>query len=143
MVGDPVGTEIGDETRWVDGALRLPKAIEGARVSVRVTGETAAALAALAAAETGQKVTLPDDQAERVKVLSAFSAVDYITIFNESTPLKLIKKLKPDILIKGADWTENSIVGADILKKYGGKIVRVPIIPSISTSALIAKIRRS
>jgi len=80
------------------------------------------------------------NQVERVKVLSAFSAVDYIVIFNESTPLEVIKTLRPDILVKGADWAEDEIVGADILKTYGGKIAQVPIIPEISTSAIISKI---
>lgn len=83
------------------------------------------------------------NQAERAKVLSAFSSVDYIVIFNESTPLEVIKKLQPDILVKGADWAENNIVGSDVLKKYGGRIVRVPLIPETSTSAIIKRIRHS
>jgi D-beta-D-heptose 7-phosphate kinase / D-beta-D-heptose 1-phosphate adenosyltransferase len=81
------------------------------------------------------------DQRNRASILSAFSAVDYIVVFDEATPLKLIKEIRPDILVKGADWHENNIVGADFVRKYGGKIIPVPLVPNISTSAIIRKIR--
>jgi D-beta-D-heptose 7-phosphate kinase/D-beta-D-heptose 1-phosphate adenosyltransferase len=82
------------------------------------------------------------NQSQRVQVLAALAMVDYIVIFNESTPLNLIKKIKPDILVKGADWDEGRIAGADVVRSYGGKIARVPLIPAISTSDIINKIRR-
>jgi len=82
-------------------------------------------------------------QADRIKVLSAFSAVDYIVLFDQPTPLELIKKLKPDVLVKGADWDEGRIVGADVVRSYGGRIARVPLIPGISTSDIIRKINKS
>lgn len=81
------------------------------------------------------------DQRNRASILSSFSAIDYIVIFDESTPLELIKRISPDVLIKGADWAEDNIVGADVIKKYGGKVIPVPLIPNISTSAIIRKIQ--
>ena len=83
------------------------------------------------------------NQSDRIKVLSAFSAVDYIVLFDQPTPLELIKKLKPDVLVKGADWDEGRIVGADVVRSYGGRIARVPLIPGISTSDIIRKINKS
>jgi len=82
------------------------------------------------------------DQRSRASILSAFSAVDYIVTFDESTPLELIKKIRPDILVKGADWDEDNIAGADVIKKYGGKVIRVPLIPNISTSDIIRRIQK-
>ena len=82
------------------------------------------------------------NQSDRIKVLSAFSAVDYIVLFDQSTPMELIKKLKPDVLVKGADWAEGRIVGADVVRSYGGRIARVPLIPGVSTSDIIRKIRK-
>jgi rfaE bifunctional protein nucleotidyltransferase chain/domain len=73
---------------------------------------------------------------QRAEVLSALSAIDYVTIFNEETPLKLIKKVKPDVLVKGADWAEGDIVGSDIVKK----VRRIPLVKGISTSKIIEKI---
>jgi len=83
------------------------------------------------------------NQSDRIKVLSAFSAVDYVALFDQPTPIELIKKLKPDVLVKGADWDEGRIVGADVVRSYGGRIARVPLIPGISTSDIIRKINKS
>jgi len=82
-------------------------------------------------------------QSDRIKVLSAFSAVDYVVLFDQPTPIELIRKLKPDVLVKGADWEEGRIVGADVVRSYGGRIARVPLIPGISTSDIIKKINKS
>ncbi len=79
-------------------------------------------------------------QKERAEVLAGLAFVDFITIFDESDPLALISAIKPDILVKGADWKEKEIVGADIVKAYGGKVVRVEVVPGISTSRLIRRI---
>ncbi len=78
---------------------------------------------------------------ERAEILSAISYIDYIVIFRETTPLRLIKKIKPDILTKGSDWKENKIVGAEFVKKYGGRVIRIRIKKGYSTSKLIRKIR--
>jgi rfaE bifunctional protein nucleotidyltransferase chain/domain len=79
-------------------------------------------------------------QAQRAEVLAALEPVDYVTIFNEPDPFKLICRIKPDVLVKGADWEEKDIVGADIVKKNGGRIVRVDIVQQISTSEIIQRI---
>ena len=78
---------------------------------------------------------------ERAEVLAAMACVDWVTIFDEADPLVLIKLLKPDVLVKGADWSEEKIVGASEVKEAGGKVLRIPLEPGISTSALIKKIR--
>jgi D-beta-D-heptose 7-phosphate kinase/D-beta-D-heptose 1-phosphate adenosyltransferase len=80
------------------------------------------------------------NQNQRAEVLAGLACVDYITIFNESDPLKIIKELKPDVLVKGADWIEEEIIGADIVKATGGKVVRVSVVPEVSTSRIIQRI---
>ncbi|WP_028845726.1 D-glycero-beta-D-manno-heptose 1-phosphate adenylyltransferase [Thermodesulfatator atlanticus] len=77
----------------------------------------------------------------RAQVLASLSFVDYVTIFEEDTPEKLIKALKPDVLVKGADWPEEKIVGASFVKSYGGRVLRIPFEHQISTSQIIAKIK--
>ena len=78
-------------------------------------------------------------EADRARVLSALSFVDYVTIFNEDTPDRLIRKLKPNILVKGGDWQMKDIVGASFIKSYGGKVATVPFVKGISTTSLIKK----
>jgi D-beta-D-heptose 7-phosphate kinase/D-beta-D-heptose 1-phosphate adenosyltransferase len=80
------------------------------------------------------------NQNQRAEVLAGLACVDYITIFNESDPLKIIKELKPDVLVKGADWIEEEIIGADIVKATGGKVVRISVVPEVSTSRIIQRI---
>jgi len=80
------------------------------------------------------------NQEQRAEVLAGLSVVDFITIFDESDPMPLIRAIKPDILVKGADWNEKEIVGADVVKAYGGKVVRVEVVPGISTSRIIRRI---
>jgi D-beta-D-heptose 7-phosphate kinase/D-beta-D-heptose 1-phosphate adenosyltransferase len=79
-------------------------------------------------------------QEQRAEVLAGLAVVDFITIFDESDPMPLIRAIKPDILVKGADWKEKEIVGADVVKAYGGKVVRVEVVPGISTSRIIRRI---
>lgn len=81
-----------------------------------------------------------NSQANRAKILASLYFVDYVTIFNEATPEKLIMKLRPDLLVKGGDWKTKDIVGSSFVKSYGGKVVRVPFIKGYSTSGLIKKI---
>ena len=82
------------------------------------------------------------NQNQRAEVLAGLECVDYITIFNEPDPLKIIKELTPDVLVKGADWIEKEIIGADIVKAAGGKVVRVSVVPEVSTSRIIQRIVR-
>jgi rfaE bifunctional protein nucleotidyltransferase chain/domain len=78
--------------------------------------------------------------ADRGKLLAALDVVDYVVQFSEDTPLKLIIKLQPDILIKGADYKVSEIVGAEQMKSWGGQVKRVKLLPGRSTTALIEKI---
>jgi D-beta-D-heptose 7-phosphate kinase/D-beta-D-heptose 1-phosphate adenosyltransferase len=78
---------------------------------------------------------------ERAEILSALSCVDAVVLFDEPTPHGLIAALGPDVLVKGADWAEDAIVGRDIVEGRGGRVVRVPIESGYSTSAMVAKIR--
>ena len=79
-------------------------------------------------------------QEERAEMLAALLMVDYIVIFDERTPLNLIKEIRPDILVKGGDWRRADIVGADEVQAGGGRVVVVQEIPGRSTSNLIADI---
>jgi len=80
------------------------------------------------------------NQADRAEVLSGLECVNYISIFDEPDPLNLISVLIPDILVKGADWEEDEIIGGDFVKSNGGKIIRVDVVPGISTTKIITKI---
>ena len=82
-------------------------------------------------------------QAERAKVLAALSCVDHVVVFNEPTPQKLIEALKPDILIKGADWRGKKVAGADAVKAIGGRVEFITYIQGLSTTNIIEKIGRS
>jgi D-beta-D-heptose 7-phosphate kinase/D-beta-D-heptose 1-phosphate adenosyltransferase len=79
-------------------------------------------------------------QNHRAEVLASLGCVDFIVIFDEPDPLKLIQTLKPDVLVKGEDWTEDAIVGAQSVKSQGGKIVRISFVEESSTTAIIEKI---
>ena len=79
-------------------------------------------------------------QNHRAEVLASLGCVDFIVIFDEPDPLKLIQTLKPDVLVKGEDWTEDAIVGAEFVKSHGGRIVRISFAEESSTTAIIEKI---
>lgn len=87
-----------------------------------------------------KRPVIPEDQ--RAEVLACLCCVDYITFFDEPDPLKLIQAIKPDVLVKGDDWPEEQIVGADLVKSRGGRVVRVPIVSGASTSQIIKRILR-
>jgi D-beta-D-heptose 7-phosphate kinase/D-beta-D-heptose 1-phosphate adenosyltransferase len=80
---------------------------------------------------------LQDEQA-RARVMGALRAVDLVVLFDEDTPLEAIQALKPDVLVKGADYREDQVVGADFVKAHGGRLVLANIVPGRSTSALVA-----
>ncbi len=79
----------------------------------------------------------------RAQILAALEMVDFVVIFKESTPLKLIKSIKPDVLVKGGDWRESEIVGADFVKSYKGKVKRVKYLKGFSTTQMIMKIKNA
>ena len=80
-------------------------------------------------------------EAERARLLAALAAVDCVVLFDEDTPLALIRRLRPDVLVKGADYTRAAIVGADDVEGWGGRVVRVPLVRDQSTTSLLAKLR--
>ena len=80
-------------------------------------------------------------EAERAEILSALTCVDGVVIFDEETPRDLIAALQPDMLVKGADWAADAIVGRDIVEARGGRVVRAAVEPGYSTTAIIEKIR--
>ena len=80
---------------------------------------------------------------ERAEILAALTCVDAVVIFDEETPHAVIARLQPDVLVKGSDWAADAIVGRDIVEARGGKVVRVPIEPGYSTTAIMEKIRSS
>ena len=81
-----------------------------------------------------------NSQKDRGEVLSALASVDFVVTFKDDTPLELIKYIRPDILVKGGDWKNRSIIGSDFVESYGGKTLTVPYLPERSTSAIIKKI---
>ncbi len=82
-----------------------------------------------------------NNQQDRVTVLAALEMVDYITIFDEPDPLNLIKKIKPDILIKGQDWAKKGVIGREFVESCGGKVVLAPIVEGKSSSATIDRMK--
>jgi len=79
---------------------------------------------------------------ERAEVLLALEAVDRVVIYDEPTPIEVIRVLRPDVLVKGADWPLHEIVGRDDVEAAGGRVVRVEILPGRSTSGIVERIRK-
>jgi len=79
---------------------------------------------------------------ERVEVLSALEAVDYVTVFDEETPYSLIVQLLPDVLVKGGDWQLNEIVGREQVEAAGGRVLSLPFLEGSSTTDIIDRIKR-
>ena len=83
-----------------------------------------------------------NDEESRAKVLSALRLVDAVVIFDEETPLELIRAIGPDVLVKGGDWSEDRIVGSAEVRARGGEVRSLSLIEGFSTTALVARIRR-
>ena len=79
-------------------------------------------------------------QDNRAEVLAALASVDYVVIFDEPDPLRLIQTIQPDVLVKGEDWAADAIIGAREVKSWGGRIVRVSFVEDASTTGLIQAI---
>jgi D-beta-D-heptose 7-phosphate kinase/D-beta-D-heptose 1-phosphate adenosyltransferase len=77
---------------------------------------------------------------ERAEVLAALACVDFVTLFDEPDPLETIRTLLPDVLVKGADWKADGIIGKDVVEEHGGRVVRVPLTQGASTTRIIEKI---
>ena len=80
-------------------------------------------------------------ESERAIVMNALRAVDYVTLFDEDTPLELITTIEPDVLVKGGDYVGQIVVGSDVVKQRGGEVHVVPFVPGNSTSEIIKRIR--
>ncbi len=80
-------------------------------------------------------------EAERCEVLAALAAVDWVVVFDDPTPRRLIASLLPDVLVKGGDWGPDAIVGREEVEAAGGRVVRVPVEPGYSTSEILRRIR--
>jgi D-beta-D-heptose 7-phosphate kinase/D-beta-D-heptose 1-phosphate adenosyltransferase len=82
-----------------------------------------------------------NNQHDRATVLAALESVDYVTIFEEPSVLSLVEKIKPDVLVKGAQWGQNGVVGREFVESYGGRIVLAPMVEGKSSTATIEKIK--
>jgi rfaE bifunctional protein nucleotidyltransferase chain/domain len=80
-------------------------------------------------------------EAERAELLAALASVDAVVIFDEETPLEIVTRIQPDILVKGADWGHDNIVGRDVVEARGGRVVRIELLAGFSTSELIRRVR--
>jgi rfaE bifunctional protein nucleotidyltransferase chain/domain len=82
-----------------------------------------------------------NSQDERSEILAALDAVDAVVVFDEDTPDEIVKAVQPDVLVKGADWAEDAIVGRDTVEARGGRVVRIPVEQGFSTSSILEKIK--
>lgn len=83
------------------------------------------------------------NEKDRIRVISALESVDYTVLFNDDTPLTVIEALKPDYLVKGADWQKRAIVGNELVIGCGGKVLTIPLVTGRSTTNLIKKIAKN
>jgi len=79
--------------------------------------------------------------AARAEVLAALAAVDYVTIFGEDTPAEVIDALVPNVLVKGADWAPDQVVGREVVEAHGGRVLLIPVVEGFSTTALVDRLR--
>lgn len=82
-------------------------------------------------------------ESARARVIAGLAAVDCVVLFDEDTPLQLIESLAPAVLVKGADYSRDQIVGADWVEAHGGRVVRIPLLAGLSTSTLVERLRAS
>jgi D-beta-D-heptose 7-phosphate kinase/D-beta-D-heptose 1-phosphate adenosyltransferase len=108
---------------------------EGERLVVAINSD-----ASVARLKGAGRPLLPE--AERAEALMALESVDRVVIYDEETPIEVVRALAPDVLVKGADWAADEIVGRAEVETGGGRVVRVALIPGRSTSAILARIRR-
>ena len=80
--------------------------------------------------------------AARAEVVAALAAVDWVTVFGEDTPAEVIAAVVPDVLVKGADWAPDQVVGRDVVEANGGRVLLIPVVEGFSTTALSDRLRR-
>ncbi len=76
---------------------------------------------------------------DRAAVLGALRCVDYVVVFDEDTPLSLVSTLLPDVLVKGGDYTRDTVVGADVVEEHGGRVEIIPLLPGRSTTSIVER----
>jgi D-glycero-beta-D-manno-heptose 1-phosphate adenylyltransferase len=81
-------------------------------------------------------------ETERAELLAALRVVDAVVIFDEETPAAIVRRIQPDVLVKGADWAADAIVGRDTVEARGGRVLRIALVAGYSTSAIVEKVRR-
>jgi len=81
-------------------------------------------------------------QEQRARVIAGLESVDYVVIFDEPDPLRVITELKPQVLIKGGDWTPDTIIGRDVVEAAGGRVFAIPLMDGVSSSDIIATIKK-
>ena len=81
-------------------------------------------------------------QEQRMQVVAALESVDFVVVFSEEDPLKVIKEIQPDILVKGGDWEVGTIIGREIVEKNGGKVCSIPLMKGISTTNIIEVVKK-
>ena len=84
-----------------------------------------------------------NSQASRSFVLAGLEAVDFVVIFDQDTPLELIRAVQPQVLVKGGDWTKDKIVGREVVEDAGGQVMSLPLLPGYSTTGLIERILKA
>jgi D-beta-D-heptose 7-phosphate kinase/D-beta-D-heptose 1-phosphate adenosyltransferase len=82
-----------------------------------------------------------NNQLDRAAVLAALESVDYVVIFDEPTPIELIKSIRPDVLVKGRDWAEKGVIGQQYVESYGGKVILAPLVEGKSSTSVIDKVK--
>jgi D-glycero-beta-D-manno-heptose 1-phosphate adenylyltransferase len=80
-------------------------------------------------------------EAQRAEILTALACVDHVVIFNEADPESVIQAIEPDVLVKGADWALDQVVGRESVESRGGRVVTIPLVPEISTTLLVRRIQ--
>jgi D-beta-D-heptose 7-phosphate kinase/D-beta-D-heptose 1-phosphate adenosyltransferase len=80
---------------------------------------------------------------ERAELLAALDVVDAVVIFDDGTPATIVATLQPDVLVKGADWAHDAIVGRDTVEARGGRVVRIDVVPGYSTSRIVARMQET
>ena len=81
------------------------------------------------------------EEGDRVQVLSELESVDHIIVFDGDTPLPEIEAIRPDVLVKGEDWRDKGVVGREVVEANGGRVFLVPLIPGLSSTRLIEKMK--
>jgi rfaE bifunctional protein nucleotidyltransferase chain/domain len=81
-------------------------------------------------------------EADRIELIAALEMVDYVVVYSEPDPYHIIAAIKPNVLVKGGDWSADEIVGADVVEQNGGRVAVVPYLPEFSTTQIIERIRK-